>query len=159
MIEVSPGLFVGAAADEEAVRGKPGWFIVSAAKEPWHRLALGYAPGKAAPKDDPERLLAYRDGTLILNLIDAADPKYIPDEIVDAALEAIKEARAAGLDVLVHCNQGGSRSPTLALLYLHKHGAIGALPDDFELALDFFGQIYVPFAPAKGMLEYARAHW
>lgn len=41
MIEVHPGFFVGDEADEQRVRGQPGWFFIHACKEPYHRQALG----------------------------------------------------------------------------------------------------------------------
>ena len=155
MIEVLPGLFVGSETDEQAIRGQEHWYVISAAKEPYHRQTLHYV-GRSAPKDDPEYLIAYRDGRLILNLVDVPDPKYISEEVINAALEAIELNRGSKYDVLVHCNQGHSRGPTIAFLYMHK---VGALPDDFELALEHFATIYTDFAPATGMLEYARAHW
>lgn len=156
MIEVCSGLFVGSAADEEAISGQEGWYVISAARDPFHREALGGYTGRGAPKGDPEYYMAYRDDRLILNLVDAADPAYIPEVVINAALDAIRENRGSKLDVLIHCNQGHSRAPTIAFLYMHRQGA---LPDDFELALEHFGRIYTDFAPAKGMLEYARAHW
>lgn len=77
MIEVYPNLFVGDEADYRIVLNMSGWFIVHACKEPFHRQALGYA-GRGAPKDHPEYLVAERDGRLILNLVDAPNPAYIP---------------------------------------------------------------------------------
>ena len=48
-----------------------------------HRDALGYS-GKAAPKGHPEYLLARRENRLILNLVDANDPRLFAKEIIDA---------------------------------------------------------------------------
>lgn len=88
MIEVYPNLFVGNEVDANSILNQSGWFVVHACKEPFHRQALGYS-GRAAPKTDPEYLIAKRDNRLILNLVDAADPAYIPKEIIDAAIDAI----------------------------------------------------------------------
>jgi len=116
MIEVSPNLFVGSAADYEfKVRDQAGWCVVHACKEPYHRQALGYS-GRAAPSSHPEYLVARRGDRLILNFVDASDPKYVPRELVDAALEFMHARLAEDSRVLVHCNQGESRAPTLALL-------------------------------------------
>jgi hypothetical protein len=78
MKEIHPHLFVGSEQDYESVVSKQaGWRVVHACKEPYHRRALGYS-GRAAPKTHPEYLIARRGDRLILNLVDAPDPAYIP---------------------------------------------------------------------------------
>lgn len=156
MIEVHEKLYVGAESDEHQIRGQPGWFVIHACKEPYHRQALNYT-GRAASKDHPEYLLARRDGRLILNLVDVDDVNFIRTEIIDAALNAIhdniKESK-----VLVHCNQGQSRSPTIALLYMRKYTKIFRGLELSESLLAF-RKIYPLYNPARGMAEYARLNW
>lgn len=156
MIEVFKNLFVGGQDHEVAVRGQPGWFIVHACKEPYHRDALRYS-GRAASKDHPEYLIARRPGRLILNLVDVPDVNYILPEIIDPALETIHQ-HISSSKVLVHCNQGMSRSPTIAFLYLLKFTDV--LPrQSAENDLQEFQKLYPPYAPAKGMADYARLNW
>lgn len=119
MIEVDKNLFVGAEIDEHRIRGQSDWYVIHACKEPFHRQALGYS-GRAASKDHPEYLIARREGRLILNLVDVDNASFVSPVIIDAALEAIA-ANIATKKVLVHCNQGQSRSPAIAFLYLLKH--------------------------------------
>lgn len=156
MIEVYPNLFVGNEADANSISNQSGWFIIHACKEPFHRQALGYS-GRAAPKIHPEYLIAKRDNRLILNLVDAADPAYIPKEIIDAAVEAIQQHISRN-KVLVHCNQGMSRSPTIALLYLASYtSTLGK--NDFEQTLVDFKKLYPAYAPAGGMYYFAQQNW
>ncbi|MBO6849334.1 MAG: dual specificity protein phosphatase family protein [Marinobacter sp.] len=156
MIEVCHNLFVGNEADAVARLSREGWYIIHACKEPFHRQALRYK-GRAAPKDHPEYLIAKRDNRLILNLVDANDPAYIPREIIDGAVEAI-HANIIHNQVLVHCNQGLSRSPTIAFLYLLKYTTdlnTNSLPE----ALTGFKTLYPPYSPAGGMAGFLEKYW
>lgn len=156
MIEVITNLFVGSEEDEQRARASQAWFVIHACKEPYHRRALGYT-GRAAPKSHPEYLIAARPGRLILNLIDADDVAYIPTVIVDMAIAAIHD-NIRSLRVLVHCNLGLSRSPTIAFLYLAKHtDRYRGL--DYAAALALFRKSYPLYAPAPGVAEYARMNW
>ena len=158
MIEVAPRLFVGSQTDYETqAKDDNSWTVVQACKEPYHRAALGYT-GRAARNDHPEYLFCKRDNRLILNLVDVDDPQYVRPEIIDAALACIhlnlSSLAPSRQRVLVHCNQGRSRSPTIAMLHLAK-----ALPVDFERAEEAFAAIYPDYAPANGMREFARGRW
>lgn len=162
MIEVFPNLYVGSGTDlihvDDGKKGvKDGWFVVSAARDPWHREALGYT-GRGAPKDHSEYLMAARLRRLILNLVDAADPAYIREEIMDAATRSISDALDRGDKVLIHCNQGGSRAPGIALMWLRKNH-----PDyaeaTFAEAVEGFTKAYPDFAPAAGIRGYLEQHW
>lgn len=158
MIEIHPGLYIGNELEyERTVRHEPGWCVVHACKEPYHRLALGYT-GRGAPKDHPEYLIARRGDRLVLNLVDAPDPAYIPQVVIDAALEYINTGLRKGNRVLVHCNEGHSRSPGIGLLYL------AAYTDQFD-GTDFieaetiYRSIYPPYSPKQGMRRYMMNYW
>lgn len=158
MVEVHPNLFVGAQIDYEsnpfAFRE---WAVIHACKEPYHRQALGYS-GRAVSKTHPEYLIARRPNRLILNLIDVENSQYIPDEIMDASIAFIHASLAAEQLVLVYCNQGLSRSPSIAMLYLATYTE--RLPKaSFEEATRLFIQMYPPFAPAGGVYGFLRNRW
>lgn len=157
MIEVHPGLFVGADADALVAASEAGWYVIHAAKEPWHRAALGYT-SKGAPKGHPEYLFAYRPGSLALNLIDAPDPEMIPTACIDEALDAIDRALLDECKVLVHCNQGHSRAPGIAFLWLSlRSDTFDACT--YDQAITKFREIYPAFAPAAGIAGYVEAIW
>lgn len=158
MIEIYPNLFIGNEHDYETkVRHEHGWYIVHACKEPYHRQALGYS-GRAAPKDHPEYLIARRGNRLILNLVDAPDPAYIPKEIIDASLEFIGTSLTSGNRVLVHCNEGCSRSASIGLLYLAKF--TDRVPKgNFIEAEAAYRAVYPPYNPKSGMRGFMIGNW
>jgi hypothetical protein len=153
MIEVMPRIWVGSQSDYEAGDWDGPWRFVHACKEPHHRQALGYTT-RGALADHEEYLVARRDNRIILNLVDTADPKFVHKEMIDAALEFMRESVRKNAQVFVHCNQGRSRSPTIAMLYMAP-----ALPEEFEEAEAYMSVIYPDYAPAKGMQEFARENW
>ena len=158
MIEIYPNLFIGNENDyEQKVRHEPGWCVVHACKEPYHRQALGYT-SRAAPKTHPEYLIARRGSRLILNLVDAPDPAYIPKEIIDAALDFISTSLTSGRRVLVHCNEGWSRSASIGLLYLAKNSD-KISKGDFLEAETAFKSIYSPYNPKTGMRGFMMNNW
>jgi predicted protein tyrosine phosphatase len=158
MVEVHPSLFIGTEVDYETqVASDAGWWVVHACKEPYHRRLLGYR-GQGAPKDHPEYLIARRGRQLYLNLVDANDPNYIPKEIVDAAIVFVDEAIKSGDRVLIHCNLGESRAPSLGLLYLAAR--IGSLPrGGLEAAEAEFRLLYPRYNPKGGMRGFLLHHW
>jgi len=158
MTEIYENLFVGHQGDYEyQVKGRDGWAVVHACKEPYHRQLLGYT-GRGAPKEHPEYYFAERGDRLYLNLVDAPNPAYIPQEIIDKAIAFIHEKLSEGMKVLVHCNQGESRSPGIGFLYLLRH--TDALPTtSLDEALTAFRKIYPTFHPSGGISGFIAAHW
>ncbi|HZM06195.1 MAG TPA: dual specificity protein phosphatase family protein [Candidatus Saccharimonadales bacterium] len=158
MIEVYPRLFIGTEFDYESqTRSSAGWWVVHACKEPYHRQLLGYA-GRAAPKTHPEYLFARRERRLYLNIVDADDPNYIPKEIIDGALTFIEEGMRSGEKVLIHCNQGESRSPSIGLLYLAAR-TNGISSVSLPAAETDFRRLYPRYNPKAGMRGFLLRHW
>jgi len=157
MTEIHTNLFIGNENDYEfEVKNREGWNFIHACKEPYHRQALGYS-GRGAPKDHPEYLIAKRENGLILNLVDVENPAYIAKEIMDEALRFIDQSLEESCKVLVHCNQGMSRSPGIGLLYLAKAGIIENR--SFEVALSEFEVIYPGVNMAEGMRGFLEGNW
>lgn len=160
MHEVLPNLYVGSAAcfDKHLAPLMENdtwalWSVVHAAKEPYHRETLGYTT-RAAPKDHPEYLFAFRGHRLFMNLVDAADPAYIPKALIDVAILFMEDADRQGRKLMVHCNQGRSRSPTLLMLLIAP-----LLPADFTEAEEKFKTLCPDYAPADGMRIFAMVNW
>jgi hypothetical protein len=150
MIEIYPNLFVG--DDTDAVTAEiEGMVIVHAAKDPWHRKAVGYTT-RSAPQG-PEYLSAIRGPHLSLNLVDSPNPQFISKGAMHDGCNYIENMLRHGRKVLCHCNQGQSRGPGLVFLYLwHK----GVLPRNFDEAMEAFKKEYPPFAPGAGVLGFLK---
>lgn len=161
MIEVAPNLFVGNQLDYETKAKGRDWNVVQACKEPYHRAAVGYK-GMGAPRDHAEYLFCYRqDGDcrrLILNMVDAPKPEFFADAMIDEALSFMAKSLEGGFKLLVHCNQGGSRAPSLALLYLRRTSAQWQAMD-FAEAEKALALLYPPYDPANGIRAYVERRW
>ncbi len=157
MKEVYKNLFIGNENDyEQKVKNQLEWRVVHACKEPYHRQLLGYT-GRAAPKGHPEYLIAMRGNRLFLNIVDADSPDYIPKEIINKALEFIHESILADKPCLVHCNLGESRSPSIGLLYLAKHGHISN--SSFSIAESEFRKLFPMYNPNNGIRGFIINNW
>jgi len=133
-----------------------GWAIVHAAKEPYHRQFVGYTT-RGCPKDSPEYLWAERGNRLALNIVDAPSSSFFDKRMIDKALDFIEQKLGEGLKILVHCNEGMSRSPSICLLYLIKHGIIkGDTLEDCEAE---FMKVYPEYNPGPGMRGFVKEHW
>ena len=174
MKEVYPGLYVGSQDDIDefaeimnerinkmiAVTQQPQFYIVHAAKEPWHRKAVGYTT-RGAPKNHPEYLWARRTQRLALNLVDVPESKaqYIPDELLREAVDYIHWAhQEKNKPVFIHCNEGKSRAPSIALLYLLKHTQLFEPCDTFEEVESFYKTLCPSYEP-NGIREKVKEFW
>lgn len=156
MIEVHPNLFIGTIADYELEKNNNDFYTVIAAKEPYHRQAVGYS-GRSCGKDNPEYLFAERERCLICNLVDVDNPEWISPIIITKAFEFIDNALANDRQILICCNQGQSRSATIGLMYMKK---LGYFKDkSFEVAEEEYLNIYPDYSPADGMRGFAMQHW
>lgn len=166
MKQVSTNLYVGTVEDFQEILDNSlsdaHWSILGACKDPLHRkyaklqgaACAGYS-GRAMPKDEPEYLFAKRNHALYCNLIDANDMKYIPDAIIEECLEFISKELAQDRKVLIVCNKGESRSPSIALMYMIE---IGEFDDckDWDMVLEWFREVYPAYNPKKGFYDYVK---
>lgn len=139
MVEVNPRLWVGG-DDDVGPAVVNGLKLLHCAKNPWHLRAVGYL-GSLKP-DHPDYLFKVSPHfeELALNLVDA--PFEPPEKLVDAALIWLDSVLLRGERVLVHCNQGESRGPTIAYLWLHSRRG---------WVLEEFRFVYPRFNPREGM--------
>jgi len=153
--EIIKNLYVG--GDQDVPRAKErGYSRLAACKDgpDGHRVMLGYK-SLGAPQGN-EYLFAQRGNWAALNLIDNDDPDMIPDAVLDAGLKFIHQQMLVGKKVLIHCNHGHSRGPTMALMYLR---AIGELPQGFNRAVHIFRSLYPDYDVNSGMKSKAWERW
>ena len=147
-VMVHHGLFVGSAADTYKFSGS----ILHCAKEPWFVEAK--ERGLVPLRESYNTVIRIAYNEMSLNLVDAADKKYFNDVTINPGLEFISERMAEGDAVLVHCNLGISRSPSIALLWMWEHGY---LDKEFRYALPQFKELYPAYQPGNGVWQYLKA--
>lgn len=154
MKEVYSKIYVGDDADYEKVKANPDWRILRCAKDGpgGHRETLGYQE-RSAPKG-PDYLFVERPRKLILNMVDSDDPNFYPDSLVDKAVSYISDSVRLGQKILVCCNYGQSRSPSIVFLWLYLNGK---LPTEYHRALRTFRQLYPSYSPSDGIRQYIKS--
>ncbi|MHA7831838.1 MAG: dual specificity protein phosphatase family protein [Flagellimonas sp.] len=155
MLEIDKNLFVGNLIDFENNQFDPDFYFVQACKEPCHRRAVGYS-GRAPEKSHPEYLIAYRERKIILNMIDPPTGKYFENTLFESSLNFIDKHLNNNKKVLIHCNQGKSRSPSIGLLYLATKSKIRN--ENYYLAKEDFLKIYPDYEP-NGIKEFLNTNW
>lgn len=140
---------------------EPNTAIVCSSKT-CHKRLVGYS-GWGAPRG-PEYFTAKRTHRIALNIVDSDNPEFMPPrEIFDETLPWMREHYDAGRTLVVHCDEGRSRAPTVALLFMASINAL--YPErapDFLLspfiAMDYLRRLYPEFAPAPNMKAFIELH-
>jgi predicted protein tyrosine phosphatase len=152
MKEVYNNLFVGSDYDCQATSG---YAVIHACKT-CHQKALNYR--KSLPNIHPHYLVYENKLHLFLNMVDMEQElmaKYT-NPIMKAGVNFI-DKHINGSPVLIHCNQGLSRSPSIALVYLTIKGKLPA--SNFYDALKAFTEIYPQYNPGRGIALYLNNNW
>ena len=152
MREVHRNLYVGDGADCTGVA--KDWSVVHACKYPCHNRMCGNPP---QGHDD---YLTRIDGDhLYLNMVDM-DQKQ-KHEFMEPMLSASLDFIQSSIDsnsVLIHCNQGVSRSPTIGMIYLAKRA--GEISNKgYRPATEEFSEKYPQYNPGRGIHLYLEDYW
>lgn len=167
MKKIVERLYIGSMSDYNALgAGILRYSVLGACKEPLHRRYArvsgadhdGYT-GLSIGKDEAEYLWAECDHALYLNLVDARDVKFIPEACIDKALDFIQQEINDNRDVLIVCNQGTSRSPAIAFMYLIQLGLFDACPSHKMAERIFSEKFYPDYNPGTGIREYTKQYW
>jgi len=94
----------------------------------------------------------------MLNIVDADNPGFFAKSMIDQALDFIEQQYSEELNVLVHCNQGESRGPSIALTYMAAR--LQALPNEsLEAAEQPFKTLYPYYNPKPGIRGHIKQYW
>jgi predicted protein tyrosine phosphatase len=153
MYEVHPNLFVG---DENSCQfGSSDLAVVHACKHPCHVQAVGYTG--SLPSNHPNYLVLEEEFDLYLNMIDPDKPLFM-SPLFTRFLSFTKKHWEYKRPVLIHCNKGESRSPTLAMMFLAK--ILGIIPDNsYQEASTEFTRLYPAYQPGLGIQIYLSRNW
>lgn len=157
MEKIYPRLYIG---DEPACRASVGnqdLAIIHACKEPCHRKHVGYKE-RSIPDGHPMKLTAEAPYNLYLNLVDMPQEFLVhyTHPIIEKAISFIK-THIQERSVLIHCNQGKSRSPSIGMAYLAHQGIIPNA--SFPEAEQAFIKIYDKYEPGLGIRSYLQKNW
>jgi hypothetical protein len=153
MVKITKNLCVG--NDLDCQRSGMGMAIIHACKT-CHQIGVGYKG--SLPSGNPNYLIFEKGLHLYLNMVDMDQellPKYT-NPIMRAAVDFIKR-HIDNKIVLVHCNQGHSRSPSIGLLYLARKSIINQ--SSYKDAAFDFTRIYPDYQPGKGIESYLLRNW
>ena len=133
---------------------KYDWAVIHACKSPCHQRAVGY---KGNIPRTHSNYLTYECGNhLFLNIIDPNEPLFMPPIFI-SSLDFI-EKHISKQEILIHCNSGLSRAPSIALLYLAKRAkAIDG--ESFEKASQDFVKLFPNYRPGRGISLYLYYNW
>ncbi len=138
---------------EAGHRAAPEAAVVHACKDPCHKLALGYQRSLAPAH--PNYLSYEQNLHLYLNMVDPSTPKFRPESF--RTFLEFTDRHITNRPVVIHCNQGLSRAPSLALLYMAKR--LQLLPNtNYAAARSAFEEQF-PYSPGKGIEAFLSAHW
>ena len=137
--------------------------VVHGCKDPCHRAFVQYR-GHLAPSH-PEYLWALRGRELALNLIDPPVPLFRAESFIRAmdfmdTFRFVDTFYEGQHPVLIHCNNGLSRAPSLALVYMARR--LKTIPDDsFAVARAVFETMVPPgtYQPGKGIETFLAGNW
>lgn len=153
MIRVYERINLGSA--ESCRAGSPRLAVVHACKSPCHQQAVGYRGN--LPSTHPYYLALRKAHDLYLNIIDPPLPLF-KLETFTSFLEFATVQYGSGAEILIHCNQGESRAPSLALLFLAKR--LNAIPkSNFAEAKQAFSLLYSTFTPGLGIERFLSEQW
>lgn len=154
MIKINEKIYIGKEQDC-FFNNKEGWVVIHACKYPCYHKSVGF---RILPQTHPNYLVNEKSNHLYLNMVDSNQiPSKFGEPMVAKAIEFIKN-KIKENNILIHCNQGFSRSPALALVFLAKVSK-EISNNSYDEAKNDFLQLYPTYNPGLGIDNYLRRYW
>jgi len=154
---LSTKLFIGSIDD---LIGLPEaeWAFVHATQTIHYKI-MGWNRTTNKPnKDNPKYIIYENSNHLSLNWVDGAAYLYNwSGPVTFTKVLNFIDKWLPSKNVLVHCDQGYSRSPSICLLYLAKRMKI-ILNDSYQNAYRDFISIFPEYSPS-GIGDYIKSNW
>lgn len=159
MIEIFNNIFIGSEQDYYATQGEPNWAILHCCKNPFHCQFVGYRGN--LPPNHPDYALKRINNEMALNLVDmdkfSANYLEFNKYMFETAFLFLDEYRNIGCKLLIHCNQGESRGPTIGMLYAARLGLFNYA--NFDSTVQAFRTVYPFYNPKVNIYLTAKNLW
>lgn len=158
MINVYKNIYVGNQEDLYQLYSNNEWSFLHCAQQPFHREMVGYTG--FLNKNHSNYRSIIKGNRMALNIVDMNFFNLNGYEdhfrkMFTEAIEFLNKETLKGNKILIHCNQGMSRGPSLAMLYISTLGAFNY--KGFEDTEKEFNKLYPNYNPAiniKGTIKY-----
>ncbi|MCX5632289.1 MAG: hypothetical protein NTW93_01215 [Phycisphaerae bacterium] len=154
---LNTNLYIGAMADLDEINYQD-WAVVHATQTVHYKIFNWDRKFNKPNKNHPNYICYEKDNRFSLNWVDGEAHLFNWSgagtfiKVLDFIDKWIQTKT-----VLIHCDQGQSRSPTLGLLYLAKRAKL--IPcQSFELARTEFVKMYPYYSPS-GIGDYVKTKW
>lgn len=153
MIEINNNIYIG--DDSDCLNNNADIAIIHACKT-CHQKGVEYRGN--LPSAHPNYLILETNDNLYLNMVDM-EREFLPKfthPIMKSSLVFIKKYFSEK-PILIHCNQGFSRSPSIGLVYLARENEISNT--SYIGAKNNFLEKYPQYAPGRGIELYLQNNW
>lgn len=151
-------IFYGNQRDAENVITSNDLVILHCCKDPYHKQLVGYR-GNLSP-NHPNYAFAINNNRMALNLVDmdTFSPNYVEfnKKMFQKAFEFL-DNNSNSKKILIHCNQGESRGPSLAMLYLAHIGYFKN--QDYNQLKEAFKVMYPLYNPRHNIMKNVELLW
>lgn len=159
MKEIYPDIFIGNELDYYSIQAERNWAILHCCKNPFHCQFVGYRGN--LPSTHPDYALKRRGNEMALNLVDMDrfSESYLGfnRNMFATAFSFLDEYRIQGYKILIHCNQGESRGPTMGLLYIARLGAFHYA--GFDESVQKLKAMYPIYMPRRNIYMTVQCLW
>ena len=159
MKEIYHDIFIGNERDYYIIQRESNWAVLHCCKHPFHCQFVGYRGN--LPSTHPDYALKRIKNEMALNLVDMDrfSENYLSfnRDMFTTAFSFLYEYRLQGYKILIHCNQGESRAPTIGLLYIARLGTFEYA--DFDTSVQKLRKMYPAYMPKRNIFLTVKSLW